>query len=182
MWEYLCLQKIFSFLLWQMREYSFLCNYSSLNTIYLMLKRSGWKGEHTISLTLLAWEVHTLPQLTFTTKVPNNVLILCNFYFAHPADHGEESPVWFCDTKCVLGVCGLPTRIVFGAEGLWGVPITYSKDKIIWKIIKSIPRYSYAAWFKWCTMQILLFFYLLLLYALILYTLVQSPSDHKLCS
>lgn len=128
----------------------------------LMLKCSWWKGKQTISLTLLAWRVHTLSQWTFRTKVPNNLLILCNFYLAHPADHGEESAVWFCDTKCVLGVCGLPTRIVFGAEGLWGVPITYSKDKIIWKMIISIPRYSYAARFKWCIVQttLILFFYL----------------------
>lgn len=75
------------------------------------------------------WRTHTLSQQTFRAKILSNLLILCNFYFAHPADHGEESAVWFCDTKCVLGVCGLPTRIVFGTEGLWGVPITYNKDK-----------------------------------------------------
>lgn len=49
--------------------------------------------------------------------------------FTHPADQGEESAVWFCDTKCVFGVWGLPTNIVLGAEGLWGVPITYGQDE-----------------------------------------------------
>lgn len=48
---------------------------------------------------------------------------------AHPADQGEGSEGWFCETKWVLGVCGLPTTIVFGAAGLWGVPITYSQKR-----------------------------------------------------
>lgn len=93
----------------------------------LMFKCSWFEGKQ--FPTLLAWGARTLSQQTLRAEVLSNLLILCNFYFAHPADHGEESAVWFCDTKCVLGVCGLPTRIVFGTEGLWGVPITYDKDK-----------------------------------------------------
>lgn len=81
---------------------------------------TDFSGEVLLMKRTRLWHTASLRSTyTITTlKSSSTLLILSSFHFAHPADQGEESPVWFCDAKCVLGVCGLPTRMVFCAEGL----------------------------------------------------------------